>query len=269
MSGESLDVARLRERLAELCVPFDLIYIAEVDSTNRVLTRMDVRQIHHGISIITDFQSAGRGRLDRSWIAPPCSSVLLSIALALPVGCRATDTPAVGALAIADAIGSATGQMTDLKWPNDVLIGGRKVSGVLVEIVRRGATHYAIIGLGINVNLDGVELMELGASATSLSRELGRPVCREDVVSQLFVALDMWYRCLQRDSESLHTSWRARLGTIGSVVVVADGLGDWEGLATDVRRDGGLVVRKDDGDERTVYAGDVSVRPVEGFTTTD
>jgi BirA family biotin operon repressor/biotin-[acetyl-CoA-carboxylase] ligase len=269
VTSDSLNVELIRSLLAESCVPFEFHYLAEVDSTNRVLSQMDETEIRHGLAIITDFQSAGRGRLDRSWIAPRDSSVLMSVALEWPGNRPLNSMAPLGALAVFDAIRQATKLEPRLKWPNDVLIRGRKVSGILSNHVRRGRSSYAVIGIGVNVNLGESELAHLGPAVTSLSRETGAVVAREVLVSALFVALDMWYRDLQQDPDYLCTSWISRLDTIGRMICVEDTSGVWHGMATGVRRDGGLVVRKDDGKQRTLYAGDVSVRPFEGFTSTN
>jgi BirA family biotin operon repressor/biotin-[acetyl-CoA-carboxylase] ligase len=269
MSSEPLDVVEISRRLGGLSIPFELLYLPEVTSTNAVISAMDPSEIRHGLIVATDYQSAGRGRLSRSWIAPPASSVLLSVALQLPPGIPPTDAAILGALAVVDAVRETIGREPRLKWPNDVLLSDRKVGGILTEQVSRGATPYAIIGIGINANVDRADLPTLGRAATSLSCELDAEVSREDLITHLLRALDMWYCCVQRDPNGVHREWSNRLETVGQWTRIIDGSGTWYGMATEVRRDGGLVVRRENGESRTVYAADVSVRPFEDFTSSN
>jgi BirA family biotin operon repressor/biotin-[acetyl-CoA-carboxylase] ligase len=173
----------------------------------------------------------------------------------------------LGSVAVADALHDITSVDASIKWPNDVLLSGSKTCGILVENVRRSGRPYVIVGVGLNVNMGIRELETLGPGATSLSHYLGTCVSRERVAVGLFARLHMWYRCLQRDPDALFQAWTSQLDTPGRSVMVEDASGTWHGVAIDVRRDGGLRVRKDDGETRTVYAANVSIRPIEDFTS--
>jgi BirA family transcriptional regulator, biotin operon repressor / biotin---[acetyl-CoA-carboxylase] ligase len=262
-----LDVFAIRASLQEISVPFELRYVSEIDSTNRFLSDLDPVEIRHGLAVLTDYQSTGRGRRGRSWVASRGSSLLLSIALLVPPDTRATDAVMLGSVSVADALNDITSAHASIKWPNDVLLSGSKVCGILVENVRRSDRAYAIVGVGLNVNMGIRELEALGSGATSLNHYLGRPVSREKLAVGLFARLHMWYRCLQRDPDALFQAWTSQLDTPGKPVMVEDASGTWHGVAIDVRRDGGLRVRKDNGETRTVYAATVSIRPIEYFTS--
>jgi BirA family biotin operon repressor/biotin-[acetyl-CoA-carboxylase] ligase len=113
--------------------------------------------------------------------------------------------------------------------------------------------------MGINVNFEPEE-GSIPDSATTLQKELGSAVSREELAVALFNSLDLWYRCLTRDAETVYAAWSSRLAMMGSPLLVVDHTGSWQGVATGVRRDGGLLVRDRSGVIRTVYAADVSIR---------
>jgi BirA family biotin operon repressor/biotin-[acetyl-CoA-carboxylase] ligase len=170
--------------------------------------------------------------------------------------------PMLAGLAITDAVIDVTRLPVSLKWPNDVLCRDHKVCGILTE----SATGCVILGIGINVNLDPTEY-GFPETATTLEKELGRAVSREDLAVALFKRLDIWYRSLTQGPSLVYGAWAARLSTVGSRVQVVDRQGTWQGVATGVRRDGGLIVRRADGQVDTVYAADVSIRRTQDFTS--
>lgn len=260
MDMEPLDVERIRREVSSLATPFAITYFEQVDSTNRVAAMLPASSFKPGTVIVAEFQSAGRGRSGRAWMAPPRTGLLMSVVLeAPPVPGDALLTVAV---AVVDALVSM-GAEPEIKWPNDILIGGRKVCGILAESIVRDGRSYVIVGCGINV-LAHPDLPGAG----SLAGELGRPVDRTDLAVEVFKFLDLWYRSLSEQADSVFTAWLQRLRTIGQEVVVSEMGETWTGTAAGVERDGGLLVRRSDGSVRTVLAGDVSIRPAGDFTTT-
>ena len=263
---QPLDLEQIRSPLTSQVVGAQLRYFAAVDSTNRVARELAPEAWVNGMVVLTDYQQAGRGRQGRTWTAPPCTSMLLSVVLETPSSSRPLETVMIGALAVADAITSETGLAVTLKWPNDVLIHGRKVCGILTEGVNASG-HRVILGIGVNGNFDPAAYAEIPASATSLQRVLGRPVHREAFLATLLNALDLWYCDLTHDPDEVFATWVSRLHTVGRQVTVSDRSGLWQGVATGVQRDGGLHVRDETGDVRTVYAADVSVRDAGDYTS--
>lgn len=256
MDLEPLDVDRIRRGIASLHMALELSYFPEVDSTNQVATALPGPSFRSGSVVLTDFQSAGRGRRERAWLAPPRTALLMSLVFEVPA--VPGDSLLLMALAVCDALGAPA----TIKWPNDVLINGRKVCGILAERVARDGRDFAIVGCGINV-LSHPEIPGAG----SVADELGRPIEREDLAISVFTGVDRWQRALLKYPDSVFEEWAARLETIGSQIVVSDGSGEWTGTAMAVERSGGLRVRLADGRERTILAGDVSVRNPRGFTT--
>lgn len=212
-----------------------------------------------GAIVLADEQTAGRGRLQRQWLTPPGSGIALSVILHPKLAYLRGLTMAAS-LATVRAIQETTGLEPGIKWPNDVLIHGKKVCGILIDSELRGEeVEVAIVGLGLNVNLTPSALGEIGGVATSLSAELGRNVSRLEVLRSLLTQIERYYVTL-RSGESLHEEWRGLLDTLGKHVRVRVGDRVEEGTAFDVDAEGSLVVRRPDGAMVTIVVGDVSLR---------
>jgi BirA family biotin operon repressor/biotin-[acetyl-CoA-carboxylase] ligase len=163
----------------------------------------------------------------------------------------------VASLAVLHTIRKVSRLEPQIKWPNDVLINGKKVCGILIENGWQGTRlDYAVVGIGINVNFRPADYPEIAATATSLSGELGRETPLVDVVRQLLVKLDRLYPA----TTAVFKEWQANLATLGKPVKVTSGETAYEGVATSVDRDGGLVIRLPDGTSQRVEAGDVTLR---------
>jgi BirA family biotin operon repressor/biotin-[acetyl-CoA-carboxylase] ligase len=240
----------------------DLHYYPELESTNDVFARLPPDRWDHGSVVITEYQSRGRGRLGRQWVAPRYSSLLLSVALRWLPGSPPAQATMLCALAAADAIAAQRDLQPSIKWPNDLLLGGGKVSGILCRTQRKGDDLFVIAGIGINANFDPRDVSRSAHGATSLRQELGEAVSREQLASHLFEQLDLWYRVLTDDPTALFAAWSRRVSTVGASVTVEDAAGQWQGTAVRVDPDGGLVIITDGGEVRTVYAADVSLRSV-------
>jgi BirA family biotin operon repressor/biotin-[acetyl-CoA-carboxylase] ligase len=262
MALDSLSPAAIRDGLSTTFVGQHIVYRPQIGSTNDEARRLAGEGAPEGTVVITDFQSAGRGRLDRDWIAPHGSSLLLSILFRPDLAAHQVQrlTMSCG-LALADAIESQTRLHAGLKWPNDLVIGGAKAGGLLTEISLEGTeVEYVVVGIGLNVNLDPARLPAgLHMPATSLSHELGADVDRLPLLHSLLQGVEERYLALKA-GRSPHRSWSARLITLGKpVTVTAAGL-VLEGVAEAVDADGALLVRLPDGRLERVLAGDVSLR---------
>jgi BirA family biotin operon repressor/biotin-[acetyl-CoA-carboxylase] ligase len=252
----ALDIERLTLGLAACPLVTAFHYAPIIDSTNRVL-RDRLPTGEAGLLVVTDEQTRGRGRRDNRWLAPACSSVLLSVALK-SAGLYQTDIVIAAALAVAEAVETTCGLRPDIKWPNDVLAPGGKVCGILAEQLPGGCVA---LGVGINCNFDPAVEPGFPAGASSLSSELGRAVDREKLVTILFKRLHVWYRCLTLSRETVFKEWSDRLVTVGRPVEVVTEGQPWPATAVGVRRDGALLVVDSLGTTHTLYAADVSVRP--------
>lgn len=239
-----------------------LIYLAEAGSTNDEARRLAEAGAPEGTLVLAEHQTAGRGRLGRRWEAPPGSSLLLSL-LFRPdlVPAQVQRLTMICGLALVEAIAGQTGLAVGLKWPNDLVVGGAKVGGMLTEIgLSGGRLEYVVVGIGLNVNLDPGQLPPgLLMPATSLSHALGRPVDRLALLGAFLQAVEVRYQAL-RAGHSPHGEWAQHLVTLGQPVTVS-GTGLFlQGVAEGVNADGALLVRRDDGRLETVLAGDVTLR---------
>lgn len=214
------------------------LHLRLTDSTNTRARELALRGAPHGTLVTADEQSAGHGRQGRTWSAPPRSSLLASLVL--------RDPPALLPLAAAVAVAHVAGPPATIKWPNDVLLGGRKVSGILVE--GRPQENWAVLGIGINVAVDVERLPpELHATAATLGRS---PDEVEEVLAELLAALDRW---LAAPDGALLDAWRARDALLGKPVSWSGGSGVGEGIDGEGR----LVVALADGGRTTLEAGEV------------
>ena len=253
-------MTRLKQLLKSRVMGSQLLYWPELDSTNRVARDLAPNEWGHGTVVLTDAQHAGRGRLGRQWMSPRASSLLFSLILVLDRDEIAPDLIMVSALSIRDTL-SRYGLQPELKWPNDVLIGGRKVCGILAENSPQGDQRRLIIGVGLNVNFDPCSISGLGDFATSLQNEVGHQVEREPLMMELLNSFEVWYRIVTREPLDVFAEWSAEVCVVGRSILVTEAAGAWPGTMSKVQRDGALVVRDQTGKDRIVYAGDVSIRP--------
>jgi BirA family biotin operon repressor/biotin-[acetyl-CoA-carboxylase] ligase len=166
----------------------------------------------------------------------------------------------VASMAVVHAIARVTGLKSQIKWPNDVLISDKKVCGILIESEVRGRqVDFAVIGIGINVNLNPADFPEISPTATSLSHELGRDISRLDVIRCLLVETERLYLALP-GGDSVYREWRDNLVTLGKKVRVRSGEATYNGVAESVASDGSLLLRQPDGSLIKIVAGDVTLR---------
>jgi len=240
----------------------NLVYRPAIPSTNEEARRLARAGAPEGTLVITDYQAAGRGRLERRWEAPAGSSLLMSLVFRPRLAAHQVQRlTMICGLAAVDAIEAQTGLQVGLKWPNDLVIGGAKLGGILTEIELEGKrVDHAVVGLGLNVNLDPGQLpQDLLMVATSLSHLLGREVPRLPLLRALLQAIEVRYRALEAGQEP-QAEWAGRLATLGQWVAVSALGGSVEGMAEGVNGDGALLVRRADGRLETILAGDVSIR---------
>lgn len=236
----------------------------QVGSTNDLAHAQARDGAADGLLVIAEEQTAGRGRLDRTWWAPPGTCLLMSLLLRpgarLPVQRASQLTMCLG-LGAAEGIEKMTGVRSGLKWPNDLVVAGRKLGGMLAELhTREERLDYAVLGLGLNVNLDFTAAnvpAELLSLATSLQIELGHPVDRIGLLAAILEQTEHWYEHMLA-GQSPHEAWAARLDTLGRRVRVSLMSGRIEGVAAGITPEGGLLVKDDEGNVQVVWSGDVS-----------
>jgi BirA family biotin operon repressor/biotin-[acetyl-CoA-carboxylase] ligase len=234
---------------------FDIRRFDSLDSTNRYALDEARRDAPEGVVAVADHQTAGRGRRGRVWQAPPGSSLLVSVLLRpnLPPE-RAALATMVAALAMADAVEATTGVAADVKWPNDLVVGDRKLGGLLAETETAvdGTVSAVVIGIGVNLNWRALPA-ELAETATACNLLTGHAVDRDAVLDGFLANLATRYEQLDRALPE----YRARLATIGRRVrVERDGADSLVGKAADVGPNGELVLETEHG-RIAVRVGDV------------
>lgn len=254
-----------------------LQYLPTIDSTNSWTMQLAREGSDEGLVVLTDSQTAGRGRQGRRWVDVPGRNVLLSILL------RPRFQPhllvMLASLAVVDAIRETCGVTARIKWPNDVLIEERKVAGILIETSHDVQGRFvAVLGIGVNVNgrIDEVsrqlgEQAALVAEATTLETASGSPVSREAFIASLLRHIEKSYIELQQEADSSHAGavqevsysrvlrarWRSQLSTLGRMVSVRQGEAVISGIAEDVDGNGELLLRRHSGELVTITWGSI------------
>ncbi|WP_122819835.1 biotin--[acetyl-CoA-carboxylase] ligase [Nocardioides pantholopis] len=260
-----LDGTRLAAAAADRLPGMGVEVAEEVTSTNAVVAERARAGAPEGLVVVAEHQTAGRGRLDRSWQMPARAGLVFSVLLRPSVPARSWPwLPLLTGCALGAAL-RADGYAAGVKWPNDVLIGERKVAGILVERVETPAGAAAVVGVGLNVDLRAEELPV--PTATSLALESGAAPDRVELLVGLLASLraayDRWQAGGERGQAELLAAYRAACVTLGrDVRVELPGGGVLLGRASGIDPDGRLVVAGPDGPV-PVGAGDVvHVRPV-------
>jgi BirA family biotin operon repressor/biotin-[acetyl-CoA-carboxylase] ligase len=234
-------------------------------STNAAAFRLAADGAEHGEVVITEQQTAGKGRRGRVWVSPPGMNLAFSAILRpdLPPQ-RAPELTLVAAVALAETLREAEADAL-IKWPNDVQIAGRKVAGILTELsAEPDRVHFVVLGIGVNLNAGPEDFPpEVAATATSLSQALGRRVNRALFTTSLWNRLEEWLDLHHEVGfEPVRERWKQLSATLGQEVLVRTDRSELRGVAEDIDAAGALLVRTAGGSVERVLAGDVEqLRP--------
>ena len=259
-----MEISKIRKRLSAGTVGRKLFVYGEVGSTNDVLARL-FREgaAGDGTVVIADSQTAGRGRLGRKWASPGGRNLYLSVLFRPDAPARAAAVfTFLGSLAL-ESVFSDYGVGVSIKWPNDILAGGKKMAGVLAEMgCSRGKVDYLIMGVGVNLNLsDGFvrrEMKDVSDRVASLSTLLGGDVDREEFAARLIDALDGFYRVFSESGPGAVTAlWSEKWGFVGREISIDAGGEILRGTVERVDENGFLCLRVAGGGLEKVVAGDV------------
>lgn len=257
-----------------------LVYVPEIGSTNTLAMELARQGSEEGVVVLTDSQTAGKGRQGRHWVDRAGHNAISSTIL------RPDFPPHLlvmaGALAVVAAIKETCGIAATIKWPNDVLIGEQKVAGILIETsTDRMGRLVAVVGIGANINGDfhvleeqaaevSASRAELASRATTLQEHLGHEVSRELLLARLLRELEKWYLALQQEahatapaasdaiSRRIREQWRNKLSTLGCTIQVRQGTTLLSGVAEEVNEHGELLLRDHSGQLICITWGDVS-----------
>ena len=247
----------------------ELFCFPTIDSTNRFLKEQAMDGLASGAAAVANHQTAGRGRLGRTFLSPRDRGIYLSVLLRPRVDpARAANITACVAVAVCDGIEDACGLRPSIKWTNDLLLGGRKICGILTEMGvegETGALQYLVTGIGVNANHTLDEFPpELRDVAGSIAMALGHPVSRAKVAAAILNRLDEMYAQWVQGKWDIDR-YRADCITIGREVRILRGEEEKRGFAEGVDDDFSLLVRYPDGSRERVRSGEVSVRGIHGY----
>jgi len=260
---DRLSPDELRKTLQTRIIGKELLFFDEVDSTNDAAMEKGAKGLAEGLVVLSEGQTHGKGRLGRTWVSPENVNIYMSVLLRPDISPQhAPVMTMMSAISTARAITEVTGLETTIKWPNDVLIDRKKVSGILTEMnAEQERINYVVIGIGINVNMKREDFpVDLRVPATSLAECLGKRVDRMNLLLMLIRILEQDYDELKKDGiMSIFNRWRKGCDILNRRIKVSLPGEEITGVAEDLTPEGGLMVRLDCGGKRVIYAGDVSI----------
>jgi BirA family transcriptional regulator, biotin operon repressor / biotin---[acetyl-CoA-carboxylase] ligase len=262
-SPDLLHADDLLARLGKtLVIGRDIRVFQETTSTNDVVEKLARDGVNEGVVVFAEAQTRGRGRLGRKWASPAGKGLWFSVLLRpelRPV--ETTQVTVTAATAVRRALSSFTGLEALIKWPNDILVRGKKVAGILTELrAELDEVKYVILGIGVDVNLNTGDLpAEVRKTASSLKVELGNPVSRPDLAVAILHELDHDYdRLKSKDFAGLGEEWEEHCATLGHNVVIRMGERHFQGRAEALGETGELLLRTEHGHLERIVGGDVT-----------
>jgi BirA family biotin operon repressor/biotin-[acetyl-CoA-carboxylase] ligase len=262
-------LSRIEKITAKLETDFvgrEIYYFEKLSSTNITAKEQAEKGANEGTTIIAETQTTGKGRLNRRWFSPK-GGVWFSIILRPQMRPEdAAKITLITSVAVAKTLRKLYGLSAEVKWPNDVLIHGKKVCGILTEAsLKRRTVNFVVVGIGINANFSLNALPEdLATTAvTTLKEVLQKEVDREELICVLLKEFESCYeRFKRREFESLLSEWRSMTSFLGKEVEVVSFAERLHGMAVDIDENGALIIKLEDGTKRKIVAGDVTVREV-------
>lgn len=255
-------------RLMDSCFLQEVYGYDSIESTNKTARELVESGETTPFLVLAEEQTGGKGRRGRSWDSPAGTGIFMTYCLRPPIQpAKASVLTLVAGLAVAEAIEEVTGISGAIKWPNDVVIDGCKVCGILTEMSAEPDTISHIeVGIGINVNMQSFP-EELAGKATSLALQAGRTICRPYLVEVVTRKFACYYeQFLERqDMSLLKEAYTKRLINKDKVVRIEQGKSQYTAIARGISEDGELIVELEDGTEKKVLSGEVSVRGVYGY----
>lgn len=244
-----------------------LHYCELTTSTNELAKRLANDGCENGMVVIAEEQNSGKGRLSRGWFSPFARGVWFSVVLKPPfMPQEASKCTLLAAVAVVKAVNKYQGVKASIKWPNDVLLDGKKLVGILTEMSAEfGKINSIVIGTGINVNVPKeIVPEELRATAVSLADVAREPISRVQLLADVLANMEALYeQVLQEGFKPVLEEWKQYSSTLGQQVKVIAPDQTYYGEAVNIDEDGLLIVKRTDGTMEKVIAGDVSIRPAQ------
>lgn len=267
-AGDILSQAEILSSIRGSWAGREILYLDEVDSTNTAAKKAAENGAVHGTLVVSERQTGGKGRRGRAWDSPRGTGIFMTLILRpnmAPV--HASMLTLVAALAVADGIRECTGAESLIKWPNDIVMSGKKVCGILTEMsADPDCINYVTVGIGINVNMEEFP-EEIRGVAASIFTETGKKTKRSLLISAVMAAFERYYEVFMKttDMSGLLEDYNGKLANCGRTVRVLDPAGEYSGTAIGIDREGELLVEMEDTTVRRVLSGEVSVRGIYGY----
>lgn len=246
----------------------NVIYYDETDSTNNRAKEAGNNKEPHGTLFVADMQMAGKGRRGRVWKSPSGSSIYMTILLYPDIPpVKAPQLTLIMAIAVAEGIREVTGLETKIKWPNDIVVNGKKICGILTEMSTEiDYINHVVIGIGINVNMESFP-EDIAKTATSLRIEAGKEFRRFELIAAIMEHFEKAYEavCESGSLEPIMEDYNRLLVNCGRRVRVLEPEHEYDALALGIDKTGELQVECEDGSRKSVFAGEVSVRGIYGY----
>ncbi len=246
----------------------NIVFLDSTDSTNIQVKRLADEGAAHGTVVVAETQNAGKGRAGRRWESPAGCNLYFSLLLREGiVPGKASMLTLVMGLSVQEAVEACCGVRTQIKWPNDIVLDGKKIAGILTEMhLQENTTPYVVIGTGVNIKVQKFppEFME---KATFLESVAQKELSREALLAKILECFDKNLVLFEKtmDLSLLEQRYNAVLVNCGREVRVLDPAGEYTGTAEGINKEGELLVRLADGRCKQVYAGEVSVRGIYGY----
>lgn len=246
----------------------NVVFFEETDSTNNVIKKLAEEGAEHGTLAVCEIQTAGRGRRGRNWSSPKGSGIWMSFLLRPDIAPEAASMlTLVTAMAACKAVCEVTDARPVIKWPNDIVVNGKKICGILTEMSAEiDWIHYVVVGIGINVNMESFP-EDISSMASSLLIETGKRVNRSSVIAAFGEAFEEYYGMFVRtqDMSLLKEEYNSRLANLNNKVKIMDASGEYTGTSQGINNQGELLVTDEKGVMHMVRSGEVSVRGIYGY----
>lgn len=267
-SGDALTPTEISNGLSTEAFGKNVSVFAEIDSTNEEAKRQAAQGAPHGSVFVAEQQNGGKGRLGRPWKSPPKSGLWFTLLLrpdAAPA--QVSNLTLLAGLAVSRAIHTVTGCEAKIKWPNDIVIGSKKVCGILTEMSAEiDRVHFAVVGIGTNVNDESFS-DDLQIKATSLRMETGAPVSRVRLLQEILKEFETLYNdYFTKGSKDWLAEYKANCVSLNRTVGATRGQEKILGTAVDITDGGELVVQTQEGQQIEINSGEVVVQGIYGQT---
>jgi len=254
-----MTISEIKSGLKTQFIGQDIQIYQQIDSTNEEAIKQSGNNPPEGTLILAEYQTAGKGKYGKCWVAPTQSSILGSIILYPKLDSRQQGfITLIMALSIARTIFNITGLEAKIKWPNDVMIEGKKVSGILTE---KGQRNSLVVGFGINVNINYGDMPKsIRKTASSIQIELGCKFSRAELLQSLLVNFEKMYILLNSGKkDELLAQILSLSETVGKYVIVKQGTQIIKGKAFSINKNGGLLIKIENGNIKEIYSGELSI----------